>query len=253
MATLLVTHPCFVLHDTGTGPSGACRTACGRSTRCSAHEAFQSLKRAEAPLRDDVEAEITLAHPTEHLERMRRRGVRQGPSAAPHRRRHGRCRRAPGRQRCARSAPGSRPSTRSWPARRRTRSARCARPGITPRATARWASACSRMRPSRAFTRARATAPSASPSSISTFTTATARRTSSGRDKNLFYGSTHQMPLFPGTGALSETGVGNIWNAPLRAGDGGETFREAFTGRILGPLAQFRPRHRHHLGRIRCS
>src|SRR5262245_51254516 len=35
-------------------------------------------------------------------------------------------------------------------------------------------------------------------------------------DKDLFYGSTHQMPLFPGTGALIETGVGNIWNAPLK-------------------------------------
>ncbi len=34
-------------------------------------------------------------------------------------------------------------------------------------------------------------------------------------DKDLFYASTHQMPLFPGTGALSETGVGNIFNAPL--------------------------------------
>jgi acetoin utilization deacetylase AcuC-like enzyme len=61
------------------------------------------------------------------------------------------------------------------------------------------------------------------------------------RDKNLFYGSTHQMPLFPGTGELSETGVGNIWNAPLRAGDGGERFREAFTARILGPLHNFGP------------
>jgi acetoin utilization deacetylase AcuC-like enzyme len=60
-------------------------------------------------------------------------------------------------------------------------------------------------------------------------------------DKNLFYGSTHQMPLFPGTGELSETGVGNIWNAPLREGDAGETFREAFTGRILGPLHNFGP------------
>ena len=37
-------------------------------------------------------------------------------------------------------------------------------------------------------------------------------------DKDLFYGSTHQMPLFPGTGALDETGVGNIFNAPLEAG-----------------------------------
>jgi acetoin utilization deacetylase AcuC-like enzyme len=60
-------------------------------------------------------------------------------------------------------------------------------------------------------------------------------------DKDLFYGSTHQMPLFPGTGALNETGVGNIWNAPLRAGDGGETFREAFTGRILHSLHNFAP------------
>src|SRR5690606_17072250 len=60
-------------------------------------------------------------------------------------------------------------------------------------------------------------------------------------DKNLFYGSTHQMPLFPGTGDVSETGVGNIWNAPLRARDAGEAFREAFTTRILGPLQDFAP------------
>jgi acetoin utilization deacetylase AcuC-like enzyme len=60
-------------------------------------------------------------------------------------------------------------------------------------------------------------------------------------DKDLFYGSTHQMPLFPGTGALHETGAGNIWNAPLRAGDGGATFREAFTQRILTALHNFAP------------
>ena len=34
-------------------------------------------------------------------------------------------------------------------------------------------------------------------------------------DPNLFYGSTHQMPLYPGSGASNETGVGNIFNAPL--------------------------------------
>ena len=60
-------------------------------------------------------------------------------------------------------------------------------------------------------------------------------------DKNLFYGSTHQMPLFPGTGALQETGVGNIFNAPLRAGDGRDHFEEAFRDRILGPLHNFSP------------
>jgi acetoin utilization deacetylase AcuC-like enzyme len=60
-------------------------------------------------------------------------------------------------------------------------------------------------------------------------------------DKNLFYGSTHQMPLYPGTGALGETGVGNIFNAPLRAGDGREPFEAAFRERILTPLHNFGP------------
>ena len=60
-------------------------------------------------------------------------------------------------------------------------------------------------------------------------------------DKNLFYGSTHEMPLFPGTGALSETGVGNIWNAPLRAGDGGEKFKQAMQERVLPALNNFAP------------
>ena len=60
-------------------------------------------------------------------------------------------------------------------------------------------------------------------------------------DKNLFYGSTHQVPLFPGTGALSETGVGNIFNAPLNPGDDGDNFREAMLSRILPALHNFAP------------
>jgi len=60
-------------------------------------------------------------------------------------------------------------------------------------------------------------------------------------DKDLFYASTHQMPLFPGTGALDETGVGNIFNAPLSAGDGGEKFKEAFNARVLPSLDKFEP------------
>ncbi|MGH6865540.1 MAG: histone deacetylase family protein [Methyloceanibacter sp.] len=60
-------------------------------------------------------------------------------------------------------------------------------------------------------------------------------------DKDLFYGSTHQVPLFPGTGALRETGVGNIWNAPLSPGDDGEDFRAAYVERILPALNDFGP------------
>jgi acetoin utilization deacetylase AcuC-like enzyme len=60
-------------------------------------------------------------------------------------------------------------------------------------------------------------------------------------DPDLFYGSTHQMPLYPGTGARAEKGVGNIFNAPLRAGDGSEAFREAVSMVILPALDDFRP------------
>ncbi len=60
-------------------------------------------------------------------------------------------------------------------------------------------------------------------------------------DADLFYGSTHQMPLYPGTGSTSETGAGNIFNAPLRAGDGGEEFRDAMGSVILPALAAFAP------------
>ena len=60
-------------------------------------------------------------------------------------------------------------------------------------------------------------------------------------DPNLFYGSTHQMPLYPGSGAQHETGVGNIFNAPLRAGDGSEEFREAMRSVILPALDLFAP------------
>lgn len=60
-------------------------------------------------------------------------------------------------------------------------------------------------------------------------------------DPDLFYGSTHQMPLYPGTGFVQETGAGNIFNAPLRAGDGSEQFREAMNSVILPALDVFAP------------
>ncbi len=60
-------------------------------------------------------------------------------------------------------------------------------------------------------------------------------------DPSVLYASTHQMPLFPGTGAVSETGAGNIFNAPLSPGDGPDEFREAFRSRILPALKAFQP------------
>jgi acetoin utilization deacetylase AcuC-like enzyme len=52
-------------------------------------------------------------------------------------------------------------------------------------------------------------------------------------DPGLFYGSTHQFPLYPGTGAPSETGVGNIVNVPLRPLAGSSEFRLGMTRTIL--------------------
>jgi acetoin utilization deacetylase AcuC-like enzyme len=60
-------------------------------------------------------------------------------------------------------------------------------------------------------------------------------------DETLFYASTHQYPLYPGTGAASETGVGNIVNAPLRPMSGSGPFRRAFSERVLPALDDFAP------------
>jgi acetoin utilization deacetylase AcuC-like enzyme len=61
-------------------------------------------------------------------------------------------------------------------------------------------------------------------------------------DRAVMYCSTHEMPLFPGTGSIFERGkYNNIVNAPLRAGDSGETFREAFETVILPRLQEFGP------------
>ena len=61
------------------------------------------------------------------------------------------------------------------------------------------------------------------------------------RDADLFYGSSHQMPCYPGTGALRETGVGNIVNLPLAPGSGSDAFRAAWTQRGLPALRDWAP------------
>jgi len=61
-------------------------------------------------------------------------------------------------------------------------------------------------------------------------------------DPTVMYCSTHQMPLYPGSGSVSERGAHNtIVNAPLRPGDGGSEFRTALETVILPRLRDFRP------------
>ena len=60
-------------------------------------------------------------------------------------------------------------------------------------------------------------------------------------DPDLFYASTHQSPFYPGTGARSETGAGNIVNVPLPAMAGSREFRLGISREILPALDAFQP------------
>jgi acetoin utilization deacetylase AcuC-like enzyme len=57
----------------------------------------------------------------------------------------------------------------------------------------------------------------------------------------VFYASSHEVPHYPGTGYPSETGVGNIINVPLAAGESGLEFRQKYSRIILPALRTFKP------------
>ena len=60
-------------------------------------------------------------------------------------------------------------------------------------------------------------------------------------DGDLIFASSHQMPLFPGTGSITETGCGNIHNAPMRAGDDGEAVIAAWRDELLPKVKAAKP------------
>ncbi len=61
-------------------------------------------------------------------------------------------------------------------------------------------------------------------------------------EPDMLYASTHQSPLYPGTGTMSERGAtGNVVNVPLPPGAGSEAFREAMSAAILPAIRQFEP------------
>ena len=56
------------------------------------------------------------------------------------------------------------------------------------------------------------------------------------------FASSHQMPLYPGSGSRSETGAhGQIVNVPLREGSGGGVMREAYETLIFPALSAWKP------------
>ena len=61
------------------------------------------------------------------------------------------------------------------------------------------------------------------------------------KDQSVAYGSSHEFPLFPGTGAENETGVGNIFNATLKAGTTSKEFIAIFDQKVLKAIDKFKP------------
>jgi acetoin utilization deacetylase AcuC-like enzyme len=60
-------------------------------------------------------------------------------------------------------------------------------------------------------------------------------------DARILFCSSHQMPLYPGTGAAHETGVGNVVNVPLPDGCGGANFRAAWDAHVFPRLRALKP------------
>ncbi len=239
MTTLLVTHPCFVLHDTGFGhPERPDRMRA--IDKVMAHEAFKGLARTDAPLRDDVEATIALVHPADYFAAIKSARPADGEEAV-------------------RLDPDTVLSSGSWePALRAVGAGMLAVDQVMSGAA------------KNAFCQVRPCGHHAETARAMGFclfnNVAVAARYAKQKhgaervaivdwdvhhgngtqdifwsDKSVFFASTHQMPLYPGTGALGETGEGNIWNAPLRPNDGGEQFRAAMEQRILPALRNFGP------------
>jgi len=241
MTTLHITHPVFVEHDTGLGhPERPDRMRA--IDKVLGHELFNDLKREEAPLRDDVEEAIALAHPRSYIDWVK--SLRPAEGGEP-----------------VRLDPDTVLSAKSWePALRAVGAGLAAVDRVMDRSSG-IANAFAQVRPCGHHAETERAMGFCIFNNVAIAGLYAAKTYGAERiavvdfdvhhgngtqdifwsNRNLFFASTHQMPLYPGTGALSETGVGNVWNAPLRPGDGGGPFKEAFESRILPALRNFGP------------
>ena len=235
MTTLLLTHPDCLLHDTGYGhPENADRLRAINDALAS--PSFNELKREEAPLADL--ADIERVHPKAYVEM-----VRASIPKRDHKFLDADTVVSPGSWNAALRAVGAALHAVDQVVAGKADNAFCAvRPPGHHAEPSRAMGFCLFSTVAIAAEHARAKH-GANRVAVIDFDVHHGNGTQAAfwTDKDLFYGSTHQMPLFPGTGALSETGVGNIFNAPLKPGDDGVKFREAFETRILPALDAFAP------------
>ena len=241
MTTLLLTHKSFIDHDTGPGhPERPDRMRA--IDKALSAELFKPLAREEAPLRDDVEDAIALAHAPAYIAWIK--SMRPAAGHEP-----------------VRLDPDTLLSSGSWdPALRAVGAGLAAVDRVLDAASGITNAVC-QVRPCGHHAETQRAMGFCIFNNIAIAGLYARKKYGCERiavvdfdvhhgngtqdifwsDRDLFFGSTHQMPLYPGTGALDETGVGNVWNAPLRPGDGTERFKEAMESRILPALRDFRP------------
>jgi acetoin utilization deacetylase AcuC-like enzyme len=241
MTTALITHSAFTGHDTGPGhPERADRMRA--VDKVLSLDVFADLDRREAPMRADVEDAILLAHPQSYLDAIKR--IRDSAS-----------------DQAVHLDPDTVLSPGSWEAAVRAVGAGLDAVDLVLGEDRRHRNAFCQVRPPGHHAESRRAMGFCVFSSIAIAGLYARKRYGAERiavidfdvhhgngtqdvfwsDKDLFFASTHQMPLYPGTGAMSETGVGNVHNAPLRPGDGGEAFRDAVLSRIVPALKNFHP------------
>lgn len=241
MSTLLLTHPCFVNHDTGYGhPERADRMRA--LDQVFANDVFDDLVRGEAPIREDLEAAVVRAHPQEYYDAIV--AADPGPDGDTVRL-DGDTVLSPGSWEPVVRAVGAglEAVDRVMADDSLIKNAFCqVRPPGHHAETATAMGFCvfNSIAVAAMYARAKYGLERVA---VVDFDVHHGNGTQDifWSDKDLFFGSTHQMPLYPGSGAVNETGVGNICNAPLRPNDDGGPFREAFESRILSELDVFQP------------
>ncbi|GAB0113577.1 histone deacetylase family protein [Acidisoma sp. C75] len=237
MTVLLLTHPSGFLHDTGPGHPE--RIARLRAVEAALGEpGFASLIREEAPAAD--EAALRLAHPQHYIDLIL--GTRPGPDEL--------VRLDPDTVMSAASAEAARHAAGGAVAAvDAVESGRVARAFVATRPPGHHAE------PDRAmgfclFANAAIAALHArqrwgkSRLAVLDFDVHHGNGTQAiaWEDADFFFGSSHQHPFYPGTGAATERGAhGQIVNAPLPAGTGRAGFQAAWEGKILPALDSFRP------------
>lgn len=234
--TVLFTHPACLDHDTGPGhPERPDRLRA--VLRALEAEEFQYLERAEAPLAE--ESQLLLAHTVRHVDGVRQHVPEQGLAALD-----GDTILSPGSWEAARRAAGAVIAAIDLVMAGRTSNAFCAvRPPGHHAERDRAMGFCLFNNIAIGALHARQVH-QVQRIAVVDFDVHHGNGTQDvfENDPDLFFASTHQNGIYPGTGMAAEHGIdGNILNVPLPSGTGSQPWRAAMTGKVLPALKSFSP------------